>query len=132
MAYKFTKDQVLNAIKGTRGITEAIAKKLGCGWHAAQDAVNRWEETRAEVIVERERSLDFAEGVVLDAISKKDVKTAKWYLMMKGKERGYLQDNVLRIDNQDPLNISIDGMTREQLAASEFVEINDTEATQDQ
>lgn len=133
MAYNFTKEQVKEAIKGTRGITEMIATKLGCNWHTAKAAIDRWQETRDAVIEERERSLDFAEGVILDAIRQKDVKTAKWFLMMKGKERGYMQDNVLRIDNQEPLNISLDGMTKDQLADSEFVEINGTEETdQDQ
>lgn len=132
MAKNYTKEQVLEAIRGSFGIYTDIADLLHCAPHTAQKYCDKWEETRQAVVDESLRGVEAAEKVIFNAIGNKDVATAKWLIEMKGRVKGYQRDAVLKIDNQDPLNISIDGMTREQLAASEFVEINDTEAPQDQ
>lgn len=125
MAYSFNKETVLKAIQNSRGITEIVAKKLGCSWHTAQTYMNKWEETRSAVLDEQERSLDFAEGVILDSIKNKDVQTAKWYLKMKGQSRGYIETQETTIKNADPLNINFNGgdMTAEEIAAQDNVEI---------
>jgi hypothetical protein len=54
-----------------------------------------------------------------------DTATSKWYLRMKGKERGYEDTAQLQLDNTDPLRIDLSGdlMTAQELAASPEVEI---------
>ena len=77
------------------------------------------------VKAEKEAMLDLAENAVYKELSNGDVRTAKWYLKMKGKERGYVETQEIQMANTDPLNINLTGntMTPEELAASADVEI---------
>lgn len=127
MAHKYTKEQVLSAIRGSFGLYTDIARLLGCAPYTAKVYVEKWEETKQALEDEALEGVEAAEKVIMNAIGKSDVQTAKWFLEVKGRSKGYQRDNVLKIDNNKPLNISLDHMTKESLQASEFVEINNGE-----
>ena len=128
MAHKYTKDEVLDAIEGSAGILLTVAKRLQCTWDTAQRWVNKWEETKTALKNETEKVLDMAEGQVYKAIQANDLQTAKWVLSRKGKERGWGEDNSLKLVNDDPLNINLTGdtMTAEELQNATDVEITGT------
>jgi hypothetical protein len=132
MAHNLTKDEVLEAVRGSNGIITNVQRKLEASrgqkisWDTTAKYVDKWEETKTALQSEKEAVLDMAEHNILkDIIDRHDVGTSKWYLRMKGKERGYEDTAALRLDGTDPLNINLTGetMTAEELASSGDVEI---------
>ena len=87
---KYTLEQVLSAIKGSSGIKATIQRKLGCNSRSTVDSyLRRYATAQAAYDEESEVIGDVAESVVIGAIKNKDVATAKWYLSVKHKDRGY-------------------------------------------
>ena len=102
MAYEFTREQVLEAIKGSFGIMSKIAKNLGgCEWHTAERAVNKWESTRQAFEDENARSLDLSESKMLELINEKDGPMIRFHLATKGKDRGYSQKQEMEVTGKD-------------------------------
>lgn len=98
MAYDFTREQVLEAIKGSFGIMSKVAKGLGgCEWHTAERAVNKWESTKQAYEDENARSLDLSESKMLELINEKDGPMIRFHLATKGKGRGYVQKTELDV-----------------------------------
>jgi hypothetical protein len=126
-SYKNTdKKTVLAAIENSQGIISVIAKRLGCAWDTAESLCNRWEETREALNNEREFVLDMAESVIFKSINNGSEANAKWLLALKGKHRGYDPQATLKVDNGEPLNIRFDGLSRDEIAAADNVEIGGT------
>ncbi len=86
---RFTKEQVLEAIRDSGGIVSAVARKLECDWNTARKYISKWQETRDAFAAERERVLDVAETVVIRALEAGDVGVAKWLLSRLGGRRGF-------------------------------------------
>lgn len=137
MAHNLTKDEVLEAIRGSNGIITNVQRKLEASrgqrisWDTTAKYVDKWEETKTALQSEKEAVLDMAEHNILkDIIDRHDVGTSKWYLRMKGKERGYEDTAKLQLDGTDPLNINLTGetMTAEELMNSDNVEITGVDA----
>lgn len=132
MAHNLTKDEVLEAIRGSNGIITNVQRKLEASrgqrisWDTTAKYVDKWEETKTALQSEKEAVLDMAEHNILkDIIDRHDVGTSKWYLRMKGKERGYEDTPTIQLDNSDPLRIDISGepMSAEDLAGSADIEV---------
>lgn len=122
-----SKESVLEAIKNSQAVMSTIAKRLGCAWDTAERLCNRWEETRQALKNEGEFVLDLAESTVYKDINNGSVATAKWLLALKGKARGYDPQATFKLDNGEPLNIKFDGMTREEIASADNVELGGNE-----
>lgn len=138
MAKKVTKEQVLEAIQNTQGLITKIQRKLTgitgehWNWETVQKYVHKWPETEAALKAETECVLDFAEQNVNKAIMEDhDLATSKWYLKMKGKERGYVETQEVINHNEDPLRIDLTGdiQTAKELQDSPMVEVNDDEGS---
>ena len=132
MAKKVTKEQVLEAIQNTQGLITKIQRKLMAitgehwNWETVQKYVHKWPETEAALKAETECVLDFAEQNVNKAIIEDhDLATSKWYLKMKGKERGYIETQEVLNHNEDPLRIDLNGdtMSAETLKESADIEV---------
>ena len=132
MAHNLTKDEVLEAVRGSNGIITNVRRKLEASrgqkisWDTTAKYVDKWEETKIALQSEKESVLDMAEHNILkDIIERHDVGTSKWYLRMKGKERGYVETQEIQMANTDPLNINLSGdkMTAKELMDSQMVEI---------
>lgn len=137
---KITKEQFLECIKGSQGLLSKVQKKLQAAtgetwsWETVRNYVDKWEEAQEAIKAEKEAMLDIAENNIFRDMVNGDVGTSKWYLRMKGKERGYEDTPVIKLDNEDPLNINLTGdmESAESLAESAMVEIgNDEEAGTD-
>lgn len=131
MAHKITKEQMLEAIQGSQGLVSKIQRKLESilgekiSWDTTEKWIHKWEEAETAVKNEKEAMLDIAENNIFKDMVNGDTATSKWYLRMKGKERGYEDTAQLQLDNTDPLRIDLSGdlMTAQELAASPEVEI---------
>ena len=135
MAHKITKDQMLEAIQGSQGLVSKIQRKLEAilgekiSWDTTEKWIHKWEEAETAVKNEKEAMLDIAENNIFKDMVNGDTATSKWYLRMKGKERGYEDTPVIKLDNEDPLNINLTGdmESAESLAESAMVEIGNAE-----
>lgn len=131
-----TKEQLLQAIEGSQGLVSKIQRKLEAAigekicWDTVDKLVHKWEETETAVKAEKEAMLDIAENNIYKEMVNGDTATSKWYLRMKGKERGYEDTAKLQLDGTDPLNINLTGetMTAEELANSDNVELTGVDA----
>ena len=131
MAHKISKEQMLEAIQGSQGLVSKIQRKLEAilgekiSWDTTEKWIHKWEEAETAVKNEKEAMLDIAENNIFKDMVNGDTATSKWYLRMKGKERGYEDTPTLQLANEDPLRIDLTGdlMTAEELAASDEVEI---------
>ena len=132
MAHKITKEQMLEAIKGSQGLVSKIQRKLEAilgekiSWDTTAKWVHKWQETETAVKNEKEAMLDIAENNIFKDMVNGDTATSKWYLRMKGKERGYEDTAQLQLDNSDPLKIDISGDPRTAEALSESADIEVT------
>ena len=132
---KITKEQFLECIKGSQGLLSKVQKKLQTAtgetwsWETVRNYVDKWEEAQEAIKAEKEAMLDIAENNIFRDMVNGDVGTSKWYLRMKGKERGYEDTPVIKLDNEDPLNINLTGdmESAESLAESAMVEIGNAE-----
>lgn len=133
MAKEVTKEQVLEAIDNTQGLITKIQRKLMAitgehwNWETAKKYVHKWPETEAALKAETECVLDFAEQNVNKAIIEDhDLSTSKWYLKMKGKERGYIETQEVLNHNEDPLRIDLTGDTMKAEALQESTDVEVT------
>jgi len=130
---KRTREEVLDAIKGSLGIMSTIAKRLGCESRTAKRLIEQWKDTQEALADESERVLDLAESSLYDALIKKEQWATKFVLSTKGRTRCYEQTPIIKLDGTDPLNINLTGdmQTAQDLINSATVEIPDYEAEPD-
>lgn len=113
---RWTKEQVLEAIKGSMGIVSAIAARLDkCGWCTAQRYIERWQETREAYADECERSLDMSESQLLKAIQSGDGPMIRFHLATKGKRRGYTERTELTGADGGPVVIELSELSDDEL-----------------
>jgi len=131
MAHKITKEQMLKAIQSSQGLVSKIQRKLEAilgekiSWDTTEKWIHKWEEAETAVKNEKEAMLDIAENNIFKDMVNGDTATSKWYLRMKGKERGYEDTPTIQVTNDDPLKIDISGepMSAEDLAGSADIEV---------
>ena len=81
---KHTREEVIEAIKGSAGIKSTVARKLRIHRHTFDNYLNRWKSVRQAYEDERSQVDDAAVSVVVgDIVERKNVETAKWWLRMK-------------------------------------------------
>jgi enoyl-[acyl-carrier-protein] reductase (NADH) len=112
--YKFTDDQIIDAIKGSCGIITNIANSLGCSWDTANNRIKNGNEiVKTAYRDETERVIDKAESVINKAIDKDDIQTAKWFLATKGKVRGYSEKTEVEHTGDMQILVNIQGVKAE-------------------
>lgn len=129
---------MVECIKDTQGLISKIQRKLEkatgehWNWETVNNYVHKWEAAEQAVKAEKEAMLDLAENNVFKALAKDDLATSKWYLRMKGKERGYVESQEIQMSNADPLNINLQGelFNDEELMQSQTVEIGNEKGTE--
>jgi len=95
----------IDAIPNSGGIVSTIARRVGCDWRTAKKYIDDLPTVNQAYQNECERVLDIAESTIIDAmIQDKDVQTAKWYAMQKGRGRGYGEQRT--VANIDLANLS--------------------------
>jgi len=108
----YTAAQFIEQIPGSGGIISTIARRVGCAWHTAKKYCTTYPTVAKVYQDECEGVTDLAESTVLKAIKDGDITSAKWYLTMKAKDRGYAQrfeiDGILK-------NLDLSQLTTEQL-----------------
>lgn len=101
-----TLEQVQAAIKGTSGIKRIIAERLGVHRNTVDNYLRRWAAARAAYDEEVENVGDVAESVIIASIQAREVESAKWYLRMKCKSRGYVERQEVTGKDGAPVEIT--------------------------
>ena len=86
---QYTAQDFIDAIPNSAGIINTIAGRVGCDWHTAKKYIDNYPTIASAYDDECQKVLDLAETVVLQSLKDKDTQMAKWYLSMKGRDRGY-------------------------------------------
>jgi hypothetical protein len=113
MAWKFTKEQTLEAIEGSFGIVSAVQKKLirqhgtTCAWETARGHIDRWKETRQAFEGEQQRGLDLSESKMFEQINQGDGPMIRFHLSMKGRSRGYVQSQRNEVEHSGEVGMRI-------------------------
>jgi hypothetical protein len=85
-----TEAQLIAALRKHAGVYVLAARELGCDRANVRARVMRSEKLQA-LIAEIDAEIgDVAEGVIFDALMKKDRNMAKWYAERKLRGRGYV------------------------------------------
>lgn len=88
---RYKAQDFIDAIPGSGGIISTISKRVGCAWNTAKRYIVNYPTVAKVYCDECEAITDLAELTIIKAIKGGDTHTAKWYLTMKGRERGYAQ-----------------------------------------
>ena len=121
-----TAKEFIRAIEGTGGIITDIATNVGCCWNTAKKYITEYATVRAAYEQECEAVLDSAETVIVNDIrNAKDVQTSKWFLTMKGADRGYAPTQRQQISGPDG-----DPIKTQQIAEPDLSNLTDEELEQ--
>jgi len=95
----------LNAINGSYGIISTIATRLNINWNTTRTYIQNDKDATQLFENERNTMLDRAESCIINALEQNDVNTAKWFLQVKGKDRGYTGKDIDTLDNTNTFKI---------------------------
>jgi hypothetical protein len=98
---KFTRQQIIDALKATGGFITHAAKELGCCYVTIENYINDDPSIAVENAQIKENRLDIAESVVVETMEGSDIKeamnAAKFYLKYKGRNRGYIKHQKIEV-----------------------------------
>lgn len=98
---KFTRKQVIDALKKTGGFITHAANELGCHYTTILNYIKDDPSIAVENEQIREHRLDIAESVVISTMEGENEKLAmdacKFYLKYKGRGRGYIKATKVEI-----------------------------------
>lgn len=101
MANGYTAENVIEAVKESRGFVTTIAKRLGCSRYNVYKLAEKFPTVQQAINEEREGLKDFAEGKLLEQINTGNITAIIFYLKTQGKGRGY-------IERTESTNVNID------------------------
>lgn len=102
-----TVELVIKALSGTGGIKAAAAQSLGVGRTTLYTFINANPDLKETIDEINQTTLDVAEGEILKAIKKGDLRTCRWFLDRMGKNRGYGNITIgLKNDDAEPLRVA--------------------------
>ena len=104
---RYLAQDFIEAIPGSGGIITTIASRVGCAWHTAKKYIVEYATVKAAYDDECAKVVDKAESVIIKSLQDDDVQTAKWYLTMKGSDRGYMQTQRQEVSGVDGAAIDI-------------------------
>ena len=138
---RYKAQQFIDAMPRSGAIVSSIAKAVGCTWHTARKYIDGYPTVREAYEAEAERILDIAENVIIGNIMASNRKQAeamkdgpdgkpgepivvdsadvRWYLSMKGRERGYVKTEARENTGRDggPMEITNVELTDDERAA---------------
>jgi hypothetical protein len=97
MSTKFTREQVIDALKATGGFITHAADLLGCNYTTIERYIRKDPSIAVENQQIKEGRLDLAESVVMKKLKEDDLDAAKYYLKYMGRTRGYIKAQKIEI-----------------------------------
>jgi hypothetical protein len=106
---KFTQEQVITAVKETKGLVYLAAKKLGCDPETVNNYANRYPKVRATINNARAEVVDVAEAKLYAALLGGAPWAVLFALKTQGKDRGYVEKVQQEVSGEagGPLRIEV-------------------------
>lgn len=92
---RYTAQQVIAALRITKGMTTLAARRLGCDHKTVQRYIREYESVAQALREEREAVTDAAELALYKAIQDGQPWAVCFYLKTQGRERGYVEKQQL-------------------------------------
>lgn len=86
---KYSAEQVIEAIKQSKGIVTTAAKALGCSRATVNNYVKKFVTVADALEETRETTLDFVESQLMKQIQNDNLTAIIFFLKTQGKNRGY-------------------------------------------
>jgi hypothetical protein len=88
--FRYTKQQVMDALAACRGLASMAARQLGCTHETVLNYMKRYPEVQAVAQHQRDAMTDIAELKCWMALQRGEVWAVTMQLKMRGRERGYV------------------------------------------
>jgi len=134
MAEKFTAQQMIDAIRASKGIKSVAARRLGCVRQTVDRYIREYATVAAAYEEERESIIDLAEGKMLQAVNDGEWPAIKFVLVTLGKERGYVERQQHEVGGKDGNAIEVTHDVNgdiKQAILSRIIRVADTDSTGD-
>lgn len=92
---RYTTQQVIDAIKDSKGIKSIVAARLGCTRQTIDNYIKRHPTVARAYQEERERIVDIAEAQLLGKLRAGEWPAIRYTLSTLGKNRGYTEKSEL-------------------------------------
>ncbi len=102
----YSRDQVLEAVKDSKGFITMIAKRLGCSRKHVYSLLKKYPAAADAVEDERETTKDWVEGKLLQRIEKNDTTALIFYAKTQMKDRGYVERQEMTGANGGAIEVS--------------------------
>jgi hypothetical protein len=94
---KFTRKQVIDALKATGGFITHAANTLGCCYETIERYIRDDPSIGVEQQHIKENRLDLAESVLMLHMEAENLEAVKYYLKYMGRSRGYIKAQKIEI-----------------------------------
>lgn len=105
MGYKYSAEQVIEAIKAANGNISQAAKNMGCSRRTIYNYVENYTTVARAVEDEREKWIDFAESQLQQLVREKDKTAIIFTLKTQGKGRGYVERHEYQGEGEFTINV---------------------------
>jgi len=86
---KYTAEQIIAALKETKGMVYLAADRLGCHARTVLNYAERYKSVQEEIDFQREKLVDIGELKLYQAVMDGNEGMVKYLLSTRGKKRGY-------------------------------------------
>ena len=103
----YTTEQMIRAIRDTKGMTSFAAKRLNCSAETVRNYCRRYPTVAQAMREEREAMLDVAELSLFTAIQEREAWAVCFFLKTIGRERGYIERHEVGGEGGGPIIIEV-------------------------
>ena len=103
--YKFTAEQMIDAIRNAEGNLSDAARFLGCTRQTVHNYVNRYATVKQAYEEENNKFIDEAEGQLRKHVKRGSLPALMFVLKTKGKHRGYVERQ--EVEQSGSVNIKV-------------------------
>ena len=107
MAYQYTTEQIIDALKATNGLISLAAKKLGCSPRTIYKRAEDVQAVRQTIDESRDELVDHAELALRRAILDGESWAVALTLKTLGRHRGYVERHEQEITGKDGEKLEI-------------------------
>jgi hypothetical protein len=94
---KYTRKQIIDALKATGGFITYAANALGCNYTTIERYIRDDPSIGVEQRHIKENRLDLAESVLMLHMEAENLEAVKYYLKYMGRSRGYIKAQQIEI-----------------------------------
>lgn len=104
---KFTQQQVIDALKETKGMVYLAADRLGCEAQTIYNYRDRYPAVKAEMEAQDGKIDDIAEMKLYQALLAGESWAVQFRLRTKAKHRGYVEKSVTEVTGKDGKDLPV-------------------------